>query len=84
MSKHEENLKRIKRFRLMDDSFMSVVFDNRPELTEFVLKIILDRDDIRVISVKTQYALNNLRGRSSRLDIFAEDNDGKKYNIEVQ
>ncbi|MBQ1192917.1 MAG: hypothetical protein IIX45_02220 [Lachnospiraceae bacterium] len=33
---------------------------------------------------RTQYSIKNLLGRSVRLDIYAVDNIGKKYNIEVQ
>ena len=75
---------RIQSLRLMDDDFMSIVFDGDTELTEFTLKILLERDDLRVKSVLTQKEKHNLYGRSVRLDILAEDTEGKVYNVEIQ
>lgn len=75
---------RIQALRLMDDDFMTVVFDGDVELTEFLLRILLSRDDLRVKSVMTQKEKRNLFGRSVKLDIIAEDCAGKQYNIEVQ
>ena len=43
--KHEEDLRRIRDFRLMDDNFMSKVFEDKP-CAEFLLRIILNRDDM--------------------------------------
>ena len=75
---------RIQALRLMDDDFMSVVFDGDIELTEFMLRILLSRDDLTVKSVMSQKDKRNLFGRSVRLDIVAEDDKGKLYNVEVQ
>ena len=77
-------LARIQAFRLMDDDFMTVVFDGNNEAAEFLLEILLDRKDIRVKSVMSQKEKRNLFGRSVRLDILAEDFSGRKYNVEVQ
>ncbi len=77
-------LARIQALRLMDDDFMTVVFDGDNEATEFLLRILLDRNDLRVKSVMTQKEKRNLFGRSVKLDILAEDFNGKKYNVEVQ
>ena len=77
-------LARIQAMRLMDDDFMTVVFDGDNEITEFLLRILLNRDDLRVKKVTTQKEKRNLFGRSVRLDILAEDTKGKVYNVEVQ
>ena len=79
-----EDLKRIKALRLIDDEFMSICFDGYIEGAELLLKIILDRDDLKVSEVKAQKTLQNLQGRDLRLDIYATDKDGKKYDIEIQ
>ena len=79
-----KNLERIKRFRLIDDEFMSVCFKDNIECTELVVRIILDRKDIRVNEVHVQHQLKNLQGRSVTLDIYAVDADNKRYNIEIQ
>ena len=44
----------------------------------------LNRNDLKVISVTSQYAIKNLQGRSVRLDILAVDQQDRVYNIEIQ
>lgn len=82
--RHEEILQRIRGFRLMDDDFMTKCFEDSPECTELVLHIVLNKPDLKVQEVKVQYTIKNLQGRSVRLDIYATDGSGKKYNIEIQ
>ena len=77
-------LARIQALRLMDDDFMTVVFDGDKKLTQFLLRILLERDDLFVKSVMTQREKRNLYGRSVKLDILAVDSCGKNYDIEVQ
>ena len=81
--KHQEDLERIRNFRLMDDDFMSKVFEDKA-CAEFLLKIILERDDLTVQEVHGQHDLKNLQGRSVRLDILAVDHANRTYNVEVQ
>ena len=81
--KHEEDLQRLRGFRLLDDDFMSKVFEDK-DCVEFLLQIILKRDDLKVTSVSSQYVIKNLRGRSVRLDILAVDRQNQVYNIEIQ
>ena len=71
---------------LLDDDFMSIVFDRNIEATEFLLNIILERDDMEVIEVIGQREYRNpvIGGRSIRIDIYAKDSSGKIYDIEVQ
>ena len=54
------------------------------EATEFLLRILLNCDDLSVKKVTTQKEKRNLFGRSVKLDILAEDLSGKLYNVEVQ
>lgn len=82
-NKHEKDLKILKAFRLMDDKFMSKVFEDKKSV-QLLLQIILKRDDLTVQNVNCQYDIKNLQGRSTRLDILATDPDGKMYNIEIQ
>ena len=77
-------LSKIAKFRLFDDDFMSKVFEDDIEATEFLLRTILQRDDLVIMESKGQVFVKNLRGRSVRLDIKAKDKDGKLYNVEVQ
>jgi hypothetical protein len=71
---------------LFDDNLMSMVFDGNIEATELLLRIILKRDDITVVSVTGQRVLKSpvVGGRNVRLDILAKDSSGKFYNVEVQ
>jgi len=82
--KRREILQRIRGSRLMDDEFMTKCFEDNAECTELVLRIVMDKDDLKVKSARTQYTIKNLQGRSVRLDIFADDSRNRKYNIEVQ
>lgn len=80
---HEEDLQRLRGFRLLDDDFMAKVFEDKA-CAELLLRIILKKNDLVVNEVYGQLALKNLQGRSARLDVFATDSTGKVYNIEVQ
>ena len=80
----QEKLQRIAKMRMFDDTLMNAVFDSRIEETQVLIQIILGRDDIRVISTKTQEEFINVYGRRVTLDIIARDADNKLYNIEVQ
>lgn len=82
--RYEENLKRIRQLRLFDDDFFTKCFEGSPECVELLLHIILEKPDLRVEEIKVQYTIKNLQGRSVRLDIFAVDSTGKRYNIEIQ
>ena len=77
-------LERIRAFRLMDDDFMTIVFSSDPKAAEFLLRIILERDDLTVKSCMSQQEKRNLYGRSVILDIIAEDTEHRLYNIEIQ
>ncbi len=79
----EEDLQRLRGFRLLDDDFMAKVFEDKA-CAELLLRIILKKNDLLVKEVYGQLALKNLQGRSARLDVFATDSTGKVYNIEVQ
>ena len=72
----------IQEFSLMDDTFMSKVFEDK-ECAELVLSIIIGKK-LKVINVKTQYEIDNLHGRSIRLDIRAVDENGNLYDIEIE
>ena len=82
--KYQENLERIRNFRLMDDDFMTKCFEGDTACAELVLRIVLDKPDLMVTDVRTQVFVENLTDRSLRLDILATDSTGRKYNIEIQ
>ena len=70
---------------LMDDPFMCDFFRDNIPGTQFVLRIIMDKPDLIVKSVKVQHMLRTADGfRYIRLDVYAVDSDGRHYDIEVQ
>ena len=80
----EKYLPQIRKMRLLDDDFMRAAFDNNIEGTQTVLQIIMDKKDLMVQSVVAQRELKNIYGRSVRLDVYAVDASGKRYDIEIQ
>ncbi len=76
--------KHIDEFRLMDDDFMSVVFDNNIEATQLVLDIILSDKKFTVKKVTSQQEYKSVEGRTIKLDIYAEDENGIPFDIEIQ
>ena len=71
---------------LFDDDLMSMVFDGNLPAAELLLRIILKRDDLQIISVIGQKELENpiVGGRNIRLDILVQNKEGKIFNVEVQ
>jgi hypothetical protein len=82
--KHQEDLQRLKGFRLLDDDFLTKCFEGETDCIELVLRIVLDRPDLTVVDVRTQVFVENLLNRSVRLDILATDSAGRKINVEIQ
>ena len=74
----------IENFRLMDDDFMSKCLENAPECIELMLRIILGKKDLKVVTSQTEYPIKSLQGRGVRFDVFARDSEGKEYDIELQ
>jgi len=82
--RQQEYRRRLKEFRLLDDEFMTKCFEDDPKAVELVLRIILEQPDLEVLEVKTQVFVENLRKRSVRLDVRAQDSKGTVYDIEIQ
>ena len=82
----EEELQAISKLRLLDDDLMKLVFDKNIEATEFLLNIILQREDLKVLEVVAEREYKNAmaQGRSIIIDIYAVDSEGKVYDIEIQ
>ena len=79
-----KDLKRIQSYRIIDDMFMNLFFDEDNDVTAFVLRIILKMPDLKVTSTKVQRIIENPNGRSIKLDVHAIDSHGKQYDIEMQ
>jgi predicted transposase/invertase (TIGR01784 family) len=82
--KHQEDLQRLRDFRLLDDDFLTKCFEGDTASIGLVLQIVLEKPDLKVLDVRTQVFVENLLNRSVRLDILATDSTGAKLNVEVQ
>jgi predicted HTH domain antitoxin len=82
--KHQEDLQRLRGFRLLDDDFLTKCFEGDTASIELVLQIVLEKPDLKVLDVRTQVFVENSLNRSVRLDILATDNTSAKINVEIQ
>ncbi len=80
----EKNIINVADATLMDDIFMSEVFRDDCEGVTYILRIILERDDLTVERVTTQHDIDSAFKRSIRLDIRAVDTQKNVYDIELQ
>ena len=64
--KHKEDLERLHNLRLLDDDFMTKVFEDT-KCAEFLLQVILKRNDLKVTKSTSQYGIKNLQGAPSDL-----------------
>lgn len=81
---HQEDLQRLRGFRLLDDDFLTKCFEGDPKYIQLVLRIVLEMPDLVVVDVRTQVFVENLLNRSVRLDVLATDSTGRKINVEIQ
>lgn len=68
---------------IMSNIFMRNVFKKR-ECVEYVLRIIMEMNDLHVMEQVIQKDYKNLQGRSAILDCVARDDKDKRYNVEIQ
>ena len=54
------------------------------ECTEHILRVIMGRDDLKVLEQVLQKDYKNLQGRSAILDCVVRDGDGKQFDVEIQ
>ena len=74
----------VKNLCMMSNKFMNVMLKNNIPATEKMLRVIMKNDKIKVISVQVQNFIQNLYGHSAQLDILAEDENGRRFNVEIQ
>ena len=60
------------------------MLDGNIKAAEVMLRVMLENDKIKVVSVRIQNFIQNLYGHSAQLDILAQDGDGSFFNVEVQ
>ena len=62
---------------------MRNVFKER-ECLEYVLQVIMGKQDLRVIDQIIQKDYKNMQGRSAVMDCVARDSEGKQLDVEIQ
>ena len=82
-SRYEKYKGIIKNFTLMSDIFIRNVFKKR-ECLEYVLQVIMEKQDLHVIDQIIQKDYKNLQGRSAVMDCVARDSTGKQFDVEIQ
>ncbi len=85
MPKKYDNLREdfIARARLINDEFFDLCMHGNIPCVQKIISLILGRDDLSITRVETQKEFRGLK-RSLRLDIYAVDDKGTIYNIEIQ
>lgn len=79
---YRQRVKELKELNLTSDLLSSVVFEDTAAIQD-VLRILTGICDLKILRVEPQRSLRNLYGRSSILDIWAEDSRGNQYNMEI-
>ena len=68
---------------IMSDIFMRNVL-KKQECTEYILQVIMDKQNLQVKEQILQKDYKNLQGRSAILDSVVCDMEEKRYNVEIQ
>ena len=80
---YKKYLEIVKKLRPIDDVLFHKLAEDKGFCQE-LLRVILQDENLEVISNSVQVSLKNLRGRSVILDLECVLSDGLHYNIEVQ
>lgn len=81
---YQHYLELLKGLRLMDDDFFSEALDEKIEPVEYILRTILERNDIKV-QCTLRLRWNTKRNQAlHQMDIRAVDTEGRVLDIEVQ
>lgn len=81
--RYERYKKKIKHFTIMNDIFMRNVLKEKT-CTEYILQVIMEMKELKVIDQTLQKDYKNLQGRSAVLDCVARDAENNHFNIEIQ
>ena len=81
--RYERYKEKIKHFTIMNDIFMRNVL-KETACTEYILQVIMNRTDLKVIDQTLQKDYKNLQGRSAVLDCVAKDAENNFFNVEIQ
>lgn len=80
---YETKRKRVQEFNLTSDLFAGKIFEDI-EASQELCRILTQKPDMLLTSVKTQYVIRHLESHSVQLDILAEEAGGGIVNVELQ
>lgn len=83
MRTSDEQRALVQQMDLMDDVFFQKVTEDEA-VCEEILRILLQKPDLRVIEAQTQRFLRNIGAHSVILDLICQDVDGAQINVEIQ
>lgn len=83
MQIYEEQKAFVSKLNVIDDVFFQKMAEDR-EVTEEMLRIILEKPKLKVIDSKVQRFLRNIGAHSVILDLICEDENHSIINCEVQ
>lgn len=81
---NEETRKTVLAMTLMSDILFNAFMNENKECMAYILSVIMDRNDLNINRLETQYTIPNPFSRGVRFDVFATDDYGHEYDVEVQ
>ena len=81
--RYERYKEKIKHFTIMNDIFMRNVL-KETACTEYILQVVMNKKELKVIDQTLQKDYKNLQGRSAILDCVAKDAENNHFNVEIQ
>ena len=76
-------LEKLKGFTLLSDVFLSVALRDQAAC-QHVLRLLTGKEDLTVREVRTQYRISKILSHDAILDVLAEDEKKRLYNLEIQ
>jgi predicted transposase/invertase (TIGR01784 family) len=80
---NKETLEKVKQLKPIDDVFFERLMESK-DVCQEILRVILNDSELKVNTVSAQREIQNLYGRSVRLDALCVLGNGEVCNIEVQ
>ena len=72
-----------KEYNLLSDGFMSVALRDIPAC-QYVLRILTGIKNLKVREVRPQYRVSKIESHDAVLDVLAEDETGRLFDLEIQ
>ncbi|HIR58410.1 MAG TPA: Rpn family recombination-promoting nuclease/putative transposase [Candidatus Gallacutalibacter pullicola] len=72
-----------KEYNLLSDAFMSVALRDIPAC-QYVLRILTGIKNLKVREVRPQYRVSKIESHDAVLDVLAEDETGRLFDLEIQ